>query len=52
MRAGIYPMTHDANGITDEYVDDPLGPFRGALIAAVLSLPVWLGLVWAMTTLF
>jgi hypothetical protein len=37
-----------AHGIEDELLEDRAGLFRGLLVAAAISVPLWVGLIWTL----
>ncbi len=43
------PATRMALRIEDEHREDPAAFFRGVLLAAGVSVPAWVGLIWALT---
>jgi hypothetical protein len=44
----LAPPTAMAHRVQDEHLEDPAGLFRGLLVAIVVSVPLWGGLIWTL----
>ena len=41
----------EIGSVRDELSDDGTAFLRGVVVAAALSLPIWVGIVWSLTSL-